>query len=46
MCVLIKMQLIWLVFYIEEKRQAFIKLKVVEYKTAVLSHLLSFVIDL
>lgn len=46
MCVLIKIQPVWLVCYTEQKLRAFIKLKVAEYKTATLSRLLSFVIDL
>lgn len=46
MCVLIKIQLLWLVFYKVEGLHAFIKLMVAEYKTAVLSRLLSLVIDL
>lgn len=49
MCVQIRIkrnQLVSAALYIEERLQAFIKLKVVEYKTAALSRLVSFVIDL
>lgn len=41
-----KMQLVLLLLYAEETLQAFINVNVEEFKTTLLSRLLSFVIDL